>query len=575
MDRRKLKYLRTVVLGGHLFNPPWQDRLERRRRRGRAIREAAAAYLAPYAHAACDLPEEPCLKDEPRRIFTLWMQGEDKAPALVKACLGSIRSHAGCEVVVLDGRSLSDWITLPPYILELWKSGRMKAAHFADICRIELLYRYGGVWMDATDYLPAALPEWLWEEDFFVYRGGDTLRGSYAFIQNCFIRGAKGAYILKVWREAVFAYWAHEDKAVDYFVHQLLFGFAVSGNPRAAALFSAMPQYPQEPTHRLWHGSADLPYDAQLFDEICRGALFQKTDYKSPSARSPRPGSMADHLLRPSLRRLFLFAAYDPKGAVSETDLYYLKALKPYGDIRFVADQTLSGAQQAKLEGLVSSIRAERHGEYDFGSYKRALEGVDLAEYDVVYLLNDSVIGPLTDLGYELGRLERSGASAFGLGWHPSRQHPHLQSWFIGLTPEVFLSDWFSHFMYSIRPVPDKQAVCELYEIGLYRQLVQHGATVYAPWSLKGKSIYDEPLRLFRQGFPFIKKASFTRHGGNMGARLSRVMDGMDPQLREAVVSDFDRLHGTGATERLLSRNPLRMLWRYLRYVKKKILGKR
>ena len=575
MQARRLKYALAVMMNGHLANPLWHSSLVRRQRRGRAIREAAVKYLAPYAHAACDLVPDPVLHDEPRRIFTLWMQGQAQAPPLVKACLESIRRHACCEVVVLDGKSLFEWISLPPSILEKWKSGRMKAAHFADICRIELLYRYGGVWMDATDYLSAPLPEWLWEQDFFVYRSGDTLRGAYAFIQNCFIRGAKGAYLLKVWREAVFAYWAHEDKAVDYFVHQLLFGFAVSGNPRAAALFAAMPQYGQDPTHRLWHSAADTPYDARLFAEICQGALFQKTDYKSPSARSPRPGSMADHLLRPSLRRLFLFAAYDAKGAVSETDLYYLRALKPYGEIRFVADHSLSDGERDKLKGLVVSLQAEHHGEYDFGSYKRALEGVDLEAYDVIYLLNDSVIGPLSDLGYELGRLERSGADAFGLAWHPSRSRAHLQSWFIGLTPTVFLSDWFAHFIHSIRPVPDKSAVCELYEIGLSRKLKKHGATVYAPYTLKGKSIYDQPLRLFRQGFPFVKKASFTRHGGNMGAELSRGVERMDPLLRQAVVSDYERLHGEGALRVLLSRNPLRMLWRYLRYVKKKILGKR
>ena len=167
------------------------------------------------------------------------------------------------------------------------------------------------------------------------------------------------------------------------------------------------------------------------------------------------------------------------------------------------------------------------------------------------------------------------GTAAGSLAWHPSRSRAHLQSWFIGLTPAVFLSDWFAHFIHSIRPVPDKSAVCELYEIGLSRKLEQHAATVYAPYTLKGKSIYDQPLRLFRQGFPFVKKASFTRHGGNMGAELSRVVERMDPLLRQAVVSDYERLHGEGSLRILLSRNPLRMLWRYLRYVKKKILGKR
>lgn len=60
-----------------------------------------------------------------------------------------------------------------------------------------------------------------------------------------------------------------------------------------------------------------------------------------------------------------------------------------------------------------------------------------------------------------------------------------------------------------------------------------------------------------------------------MGARLYQVMDGMDPVLRQAVVADFDRLHGAGAMHHLLSRNPFRMLGRYLNYIFHKIQRKR
>lgn len=175
----------------------------------------------------------------------------------------------------------------------------MKAAHFADICRVELLYRHGGLWMDATCFLDAPLPEWLWEADFFVYQGGDTLRGSYGGIQNCFIRGAKDAYLLKVWRAIIRAYWTAEDSALEYFVHQLLFSVAVEANPRATELYAQMPALVQDPTHVLWFGYADKPYDEALLHEICAQAVFQKFDYKSPYAKAPVPGSFADHLISP------------------------------------------------------------------------------------------------------------------------------------------------------------------------------------------------------------------------------------------------------------------------------------
>ena len=296
---RRFRFIFHVVVFGHLLNWPWRSRLERRRVRGRATREAAMTYLQPYAAAVRDIPEDQPDHADPHRIFTLWLQGEEQAPPLVRACLDSIRRHGDAELVVLDERSLFDWIDLPAEVIRKWKEGKLKAAHFADICRVELLYRHGGVWMDATCYLDAPFPAWLWESDFFVYQGGDTLSGAYGGIQNCFIRGTKDAYLLKVWRAAILAYWASEDSALDYFIHQLLFCQALDANPRAAALYAAMPSLIQDPTHVLWYQYADQPFDEARMRAICAEALFQKLNYKAPSASNPVPGSFADHLLAP------------------------------------------------------------------------------------------------------------------------------------------------------------------------------------------------------------------------------------------------------------------------------------
>ena len=296
---KRFRYLFRVAVFGHLLNWPWRSRLERRRVRGRVIREAALDCLQPFAAAVQDVPEDKPDHAEPRRIFTLWLQGEEQAPPLVRACLDSIRRHADAELVVLDERSVFDWIDIPEEVVRKWKEGKMKAAHFADICRVDLLYRHGGVWMDATCYMDAPFPEWLWEADFFVYQGGDTLKGAYGGIQNCFIRGAKDAYLLKVWREIILAYWKEEDSPLDYFVHQLLFCLALDANPRAAALYAKMPSLVQDPTHVLWYEYADRPYDEDRLHAICAEALFQKLNYKTPSASNPVPGSFADHILAP------------------------------------------------------------------------------------------------------------------------------------------------------------------------------------------------------------------------------------------------------------------------------------
>lgn len=300
MNLRRIGVGARIIFLGHVLNWPWRNAAERRRVRGQVTAEAVCDYLDRYVPEFRDVPEDaPAgVVQEPERIFSMWLQGESGAPAIVRACWRSIRANSSHELVVLDGRSIFSWIELPGYIVDKWRRGLIRPAHFADICRVELLYRYGGFWLDATDFIAAELPEWMLGEDFFVYMAGERLRGSYSFIQNCFIRGRKGSYLLKVWREAMFAYWRHEDSTVDYFVHQLLFRKAVECNARAAELFARMPRLPQDPTHAVWFGNASRPFDEALFRTLTGAAAFQKTEYKSSDARKPVPGSFADVMMK-------------------------------------------------------------------------------------------------------------------------------------------------------------------------------------------------------------------------------------------------------------------------------------
>ena len=84
------------------------------------------------------------------------------------------------------------------------------------------------------------------------------------------------------------------------------------------------------------------------------------------------------------MTRLFLFAFYDPQGVVGEALLRYLEALHALGDIVLATDCALQPGEADKWTRWVVSSSASRHGEYDFGSYKRAFRQADVSGYDVV-----------------------------------------------------------------------------------------------------------------------------------------------------------------------------------------------
>ena len=270
------------------------------------------------------------------------------------------------------------------------------------------------------------------------------------------------------------------------------------------------------------------------------------------------------------MKRLFLFAFYDPQGVVGEAALRYLEALRALGDIVLATDCDLQLGEAEKLAPLVVSYEAARHGEYDFGSYKRAFRQADLTGYDFVYLVNDSVVGPLSPLAPYLQRMEALGADAFGLVLNPSRHGRHLQSWFIGLKPSVFRAPWFAEFLTGVEALGRKEDVCLQYENGLVRLLEAHQASYAGLWELRGKAIYNAVGRLSRQGFPFLKKSAFTRHGGSLGPAVAQVLAKADPAMADAVTADLDRLYGEEYRRAFLGASPLRAWGRYLRYLFRK-----
>lgn len=300
MSRKtRLQYWRMkFTLFGHILNPLWHSRLRRRQTRGYWQHKVVDNYLREYKDfvRGLKLDGAPTQDGSGEKIFSIWFQGEDKAPKLVKKCFARLRKFYGDRFVVLDNTTLPQWISLPEHIERKWKEGKIVPANYSDICRIELLHQHGGMWFDATDYLTERVPQWVEDADLFIYLEGGHIT-PHTFIQSCFMRAKKGHPLFGAWRELISEYWRHEDEAVDYFLAHFLLRFLVENNEEAARLFHAMPQVAQDPTHRLWFGHRDEPYSEELYRELTKDAFFQKTNFKCKSGQQPAPGTMADFII--------------------------------------------------------------------------------------------------------------------------------------------------------------------------------------------------------------------------------------------------------------------------------------
>lgn len=94
-------------------------------------------------------------------IYTLWLQGFENAPWVVKHCLNSwIVKNPTWKVVALDRDSLRDHLDLDALIPNIEAKSFTYAA-LSDLVRISLLKNHGGLWVDATTFCTKPLDDWI------------------------------------------------------------------------------------------------------------------------------------------------------------------------------------------------------------------------------------------------------------------------------------------------------------------------------------------------------------------------------------------------------------------------------
>jgi|GEM_PF-3412253 hypothetical protein len=89
-----------------------------------------------------------------RNIFVFWFQGFDAAPETVRQTFNSLKSTHGdsFDVIFVDKFNVGDFCEDSQANVGMVESGLLHPAHFSDILRFSLIYKHGGVWLDAGMY---------------------------------------------------------------------------------------------------------------------------------------------------------------------------------------------------------------------------------------------------------------------------------------------------------------------------------------------------------------------------------------------------------------------------------------
>ena len=259
---------------------------------------SAIDYLSRYAYAVDNDLLVQVSEDYKNIIWQCWFQGADNMPEIVKTCTDSVKKYHGKDIIFLDNSNIMKYVDLPEYIIQKHKNGIIKESAFSDICRMYLLYKYGGTWVDATIFLTGEIPKDILESDFFTFRSREScflkhinnieqfkmysnnFNKIISFESPYFIHAKPGNPIIKGLLNLFLEYWKHENTVKDYLMIDKFFVLTLLSDKKLKNDFIEMPVYYLENVLLLLHVLFEQ-YDELLYENIVSMSNLHKLTHKN------------------------------------------------------------------------------------------------------------------------------------------------------------------------------------------------------------------------------------------------------------------------------------------------------
>jgi hypothetical protein len=239
------------------------------------------------------------MDDLPKVIWTLWLQGWENAPRLVKACRRSWEiNNPDWTMRCLDRHTVVGFMDQDNARAALEGLDQAPAT-CSDRLRIALLAQHGGVWADATTYCVRPLKDWLFDvlpSGFFAFDrpGPDRLLSSW------FLAAARDNYLVQRWAKLTLEYWQERQQRHPYFWFHHIFGAEYERNAAFRSTYDITPKISAAGPHyyvpqalTLWAPLSE--HDEQIIAGV--EAPLLKLSHRLPEGMYPA-GSVAEYLCR-------------------------------------------------------------------------------------------------------------------------------------------------------------------------------------------------------------------------------------------------------------------------------------
>lgn len=223
-------------------------------------------------------------------IWICWWQGEDAMPDIVKACVNSIRRHAGTHpIVIVTQNNYAEYVTLPDYVIRKQQEGIIDLTHFSDILRASLLQKHGGIWMDSTVLIPSKDIETFIHPDATFWSCHHTpiyYNVSQGGWVSFFFACGPGNILPSFIADLHLKYWKNHNKLIDYLLLDYTFAIARKYIPEVHNMIEELPITKMGPLGKCLNEE----YTDEKWNEFCTLYDFHKVTYKIPLKRATPGG---------------------------------------------------------------------------------------------------------------------------------------------------------------------------------------------------------------------------------------------------------------------------------------------
>ena len=263
----------------------------------RYLKQNYSGFIAGYA----DRPSVTHKDNDIPAIWTMWWQGTENLPDIVKICFSSVKKYCGIHPVkVLTRENFRDYVNLPDYIFEKVDSGAMTLTHLSDITRFYLLYHYGGLWLDSTVYITNGIPESVFDAEYYSVKRRLTPKSTgvaQAKWTNFIHAAKKGGILCGFVLDFFLEYWRTQEKLIDYFLIDYAVKIAYDELPECRKIIDAVPYvnydmyFLESIMNREWSG--------ELWEKVKSASNISKLNWRKPGRQKTLLGreTVYSHLL--------------------------------------------------------------------------------------------------------------------------------------------------------------------------------------------------------------------------------------------------------------------------------------